>query len=89
MAKAKKTEVMEAVVKAESKFKIGDEVVYLDAMNIRRDGIIDKIEWTQPLPWNPVSEPLYDILGYPYLRNEEQIVKKYDEHGVVKIYDAK
>lgn len=79
----KNLEIMDEIEKEEfakenARYKVGDEVIYLDSYGYKLEGVISDIEWTEIHEWNKEIKPLYSINNYPYLRGEEQIIKVCD-----------
>lgn len=69
--RCKKTDCLEDF---ETKYNVGDKVVYLDIHGDENVGTINSITCTQILDWNKESKPLYWISNYQYLRAENEIL---------------
>ena len=67
-----------AEVLANSKYKKGDRVFYLDIGGDENVATISEVTYTEVYSWNDEIKPLYMMNTYPYLRTEEEILDLYD-----------
>lgn len=67
-----------AKVLANSKYKKGDKVFYLDIGGDENVATISEVTYTEIYPWNDEIKPLYMMNTYPYLRTEEEILDLYN-----------
>lgn len=72
--RCKKTDCLEDF---ETKYNVGDKVVYLDIHGDENVGTINSITCTQILDWNKESKPLYFVGRDAYVRTEEEILRLY------------